>query len=213
MKRISVLVADDHTMVCEGLTKLLEDECEVVACVGDGHALLRTARDLKPDLILVDVGMPLLNGLDAVRELKKQSPRAKVIFLTMNSDPDIASEAMRLGASGYLLKNSKGEELLQAVRDAIRGRSYITPQISDAMEERFIRDPKSLGRPRQLSARQREVLQMLAEGRPMKDVADVLHISRRTVRFHKHQIMEELGIKSNAELVQYAMKNAIIFPM
>ena len=158
MRRTSILVADDHTMICEGLKKMLEPEYQVIACVGDGHALLKTATDLKPDLVLVDVGMPLLNGLDAARELKKLLPRIRIIFLTMNPDPDIASEALRLGASGYLLKNSRGEELLKAVRDAVRGTSYVTPQISEAMEENFIRDPKSLGRPKHLSDRQRVVL-------------------------------------------------------
>jgi DNA-binding NarL/FixJ family response regulator len=212
MRRTSILLADDHTMFCEGLKKMLEPEFEVIACVKDGHALVRTAVDLKPDLVLVDVGMPLLNGLDAARSLKKLMPRVKLIFLTMSPDPDIASEAMKMGASGYLLKNSEADELLKAVRDAVRGNSYVTPQMRDAMEESFIRDPKSLGRPKRLSDRQREVLQMLAEGRPMKEVADVLHISRRTVRFHKHQIMEELGLKTNSELVQYAIKHSIIIP-
>ena len=213
MRRISILLADDHTMICEGLKKMLEPEFEVIGCVMDGRALVRTAVELKPDLVLADVGMPLLNGLDAARELKKVMPRVKVIFLTMNADPDIASEALKIGASGYLLKNSKGEELLKAVREASRGTSYVTPQIKEAMEESFVRDPRALGRPKELSGRQREVLQMLAEGRQMQEVADVLHISRRTVRFHKHQIMEELGIKTNAELIQYAVKHSIVSPM
>ncbi len=213
MRRTSILLADDHTMICEGLRKMLEPEFEVIGCVKDGHALLKTAADLKPDVVLVDVGMPLLNGLDAARELKKQLPRVKLIFVTMNHDPDIASEALKLGASGYLLKDSEGEELLKAVRIAVRGNSYVTQQIRDAMEESFVRDPRALGRPKELSDRQREVLQMLAEGRPMQEVADVLHISRRTVRFHKHQIMEELNFKNNAELVQYAVKHSIVSPI
>lgn len=199
-------------MICEGLKRILESECEVIACVQDGHALVMMASRLRPDLALVDVGMPMLNGLDAARELKKVMPRTKLIFLTMNPDPDIASEAFRIGASGYLLKNSEAEELLKAVRNAVRGISYVTPKIKDAMEASFIRDSESLGRPKHLSGRQREVLQLLVEGHRMDDVAGHLHISRRTVRFHKHQIMEELGIKSDAELVQYAIKNAIIFP-
>jgi DNA-binding NarL/FixJ family response regulator len=167
---------------------------------------------LKPDLVLVDVGMPLLNGLDAGRELKKLLPRVKIIFLTMNPDTDVASEALRIGASGYLLKNSKGEELLQAIHNAVRGTSYVTPQIKHAMEESFIRDPRSLTRPKHLSDRQREVLQMLAEGRSMKEIASILQISHRTVRFHKYRIMEELGITTNSEIVQYAIKHAIIPP-
>jgi DNA-binding NarL/FixJ family response regulator len=168
--------------------------------------------ELKPDLVLVDVGMPLLNGLDAGRELKKLMPRIKLIFLTMNPDAEVASEALRIGASGYLLKNSRSEELLQAVRDVMRGTSYVTPQISHAMEQSFIRDPASLNRTRQLSDRQREVLQMLAEGHSMKEIAYALQISHRTVRFHKYRIMEELGISTNSELVQYAIKHSIISP-
>ena len=210
MRRTTILLADDHTMIRDGLRKLLEPEYEVVGCVGDGRALVKSVQDLKPDLVLVDVGMPLLNGLDAGREVKKLAPRVKLIFLTMNPDPEVASEALRIGASGYLLKNSPGEELLQAVHNAVRGTSFVTPQISHAIEQRFIHDPKSLNKPRQLSDRQREVLQMLAEGRSMKEIAYVLEISHRTVRFHKYRIMEELGITTNAELVQYAIKHAII---
>ena len=210
MRRTTILLADDHTMIRDGLRKLLEPEYEVVGCVGDGRALVKSVQDLKPDLVLVDVGMPLLNGLDAGREVKKLAPRVKLIFLTMNPDPEVASEALRIGASGYLLKNSPGEELLQAVHNAVRGTSFVTPQISHAIEQRFIHAPKSLYNPRQLSDRQREVLQMLAEGRSMKEIAYVLEISHRTVRFHKYRIMEELGITTNAELVQYAIKHAII---
>ena len=173
--------------------------------------LLNPERSI-PDLVLLDVGMPLLNGLDAGRELKKLMPRVKLIYLTMNLDAEVASEAFRLGASGYLLKNSPGEELLQAVHNVMRGTSYVTPQISHAMEEMFIRDPRSLNRPKVLTDRQREVLQMLAEGQSMKEIAYTLQISRRTVRFHKYKIMEELGIKTNSELVHYAIKHSVISP-
>jgi DNA-binding NarL/FixJ family response regulator len=191
----------------------LEPEYDVVGTVGDGHALLRAAIELKPDLVLLDVGMPLLNGLDAARELKKLIPAIKMVFLTMNPDADLAGEALRLGASGYLLKNSQQDELLLAVHNAIRGTSYVTPQISRAMEQNFIRDPRPVDRPRELSDRQREVLQMLAEGRSMKEIAYILQISLRTVRFHKYRLMEELGIRTNSELVQYAIKHSIISPM
>jgi DNA-binding NarL/FixJ family response regulator len=213
MRRTRILLADDHTMICAGFQKLLEPEYEVVGCVGDGRALLKAAAKLKPDIVLVDVGMPLLNGLDAGRELKKLMPGVKLIFLTMNPDPDVAGEALQIGASGYLLKNSREDELLQAVRNAVRGMSYVTPQISQAMEQSYIRDPKSLTRHKHLSDRQREVLQMLAEGQSMKEIAYILQISLRTVRFHKYQIMEELGITTNAELVQYAIKHSIISPL
>lgn len=213
MKRTTILLADDHTMFSTALKKLLEPEYEVVGCVEDGRTLVKTALELKPDIVLVDIGMPLMNGLDAGRELKRLMPRLKIIFLTMNPDPDVAAEALRIGASGYLLKNSKGDELLQAVNNALRGISYVTPQVSHAMQESFIRDPKALGRPKELSGRQREVLQMLAEGRPMKEIAFTLNISRRTVRFHKYRVMEELGIKTDSGLVQYAIKHAIITPI
>lgn len=212
MRRITILLADDHTVFCAALQKLLEPEYEVVGCVKDGRALVRAATDLKPDLVLLDVGMPLLNGLDAGRELKKLVPRVKLIFLTMNPDPHVASEALRIGASGYLLKDSEGEELLQAIHNVARGTSYVTPQVKQAMEQSFIRDPTSLSRPKHLSDRQREVLQMLAEGRSMKEIAYILQIAHRTVRFHKSQIMEELGITTTSELVQYAIKHAIIPP-
>lgn len=210
MGRMRILLADDHAMIRAAFQKLLEPQYEVVGCVGDGHALLKAALELYPDLVLLDVGMPLLNGLDAGRELKRLIPGIKLIFLTMNPDSELAAEALSIGASAYLLKNSDASELLQALNDAARGLRYVTPQISKAMEQAFIRDPKAVHRPRQLTDRQRQVLQMLAEGRPMKEIAYVLQITHRTVRFHKFRIMEELGITTNAELVQYAIKHGII---
>ncbi|HEX4772383.1 MAG TPA: response regulator transcription factor [Bryobacteraceae bacterium] len=210
MGRIRILLADDHTLICAGFQRLLEPEYEVVGSVGDGRALLKAAAELKPDVVLVDVGMPILNGLDAGRELKRLMPDIKLIFLTMNPDSDLAAEAFCIGASGYLLKNSQASELLQAVHDAIGGISYVTPQIRHAREEKFIRDPGSVNRPKHLTGRQREVLQMLAEGRSMKEISDVLQIKFRTVRFHKSRIMEELEIATNSELVQYAIKHGMI---
>jgi DNA-binding NarL/FixJ family response regulator len=212
MRRTRILLADDHAMICAGFQKLLEPQYEIVGTVGDGLALLKSVPQLKPDLILLDVGMPLLNGLNAGRELKKRMPNVKLVFLTMNPDPDIAAEAIRLGASGYLLKSSESAELLRALHDALRGLTYITPQIAQIMEQNYIRDPRSLQRRRDLSDRQREVLQMLAEGRSAKEIAYILQISLRTVRFHKYKIMEELGIATNSELVQYAIKHSIIPP-
>jgi DNA-binding NarL/FixJ family response regulator len=208
MRRTRILLADDHTMICAGLAKLLEPHYEVVGSVEDGRALLKAAEELKPDVVLLDVGMPLMNGLDAARELKKRMPYIKMIFLTMESDSYIAAEAFRAGASAYLLKTSRPAELLQAVQDAVRGVSYVTPQIRRAMEDRFIRDPRG-GAKKQLTGRQREVLQMLAEGRSMKEIAYVLEIAHRTVRFHKYQIMEELGITTNSDLVKYAMRHGM----
>src|SRR5580704_11712215 len=191
MTRTRILLADDHTMICAGFQKLLEPYYEVVGSVADGHALLRAAGELKPDVVLLDIAMPLLNGLDAARALKKTMPKVKLIFLTMNADSEIANEAFRAGASAYLLKNSQPSELLQAVHNVIRGISYVTPQVSQAIEASFIRDPRALNRPKQLSQRQREVLQMLAEGRSLGEIASLLHITYRTARFHKARIMEE----------------------
>jgi DNA-binding NarL/FixJ family response regulator len=210
MQRIRILLADDHVMICAGFRKLLEPQYEVVGTVEDGRTLLKAATELKPDIVLVDIGMPLLNGLDAGRELKKLMPQVKLIFLTMNTDSDIAAEAFRAGASAYLLKNSKASELLQAVHDVVRGLSYVTPQIRRGMEESFIRDPKAVSRSKDLTGRQREVLQMLAEGRSMKEIAYILQISHRTVRFHKARIMEELALTRDSELVKYAIKHGMI---
>lgn len=213
MTRTRILLADDHTIIAAGLQKLLEPHYDVVGSVEDGRALLKAAAQLKPDVVLLDIAMPLLNGLDAARELKKTLPAVKLIFLTMNADPDIASEALRIGASAYLLKTSQPSELLQAIHDVIRGISYVTPQISRALNETFLRDPKSLHRSRELTGRQREVLQMLAEGRSLKEIAYVLQITHRTVRFHKAKIMTELGIGTNSELVKYAITHGVISPV
>jgi DNA-binding NarL/FixJ family response regulator len=199
MARTRILLADDHTMISAGLAKLLEPDYEVVGSVEDGRALLKAADALKPDVVV----------LDAARELKRKSPHIKLVFLTMETDAYIAAEAFRAGAAAYLLKTSRPTELLQAVHDAVRGISYVTPQIGRAIENMFIRDPRAQA-PKQLTSRQREVLQMLAEGRSMKEIAYVLEIAHRTVRFHKYQIMEELGITTNSDLVKYAMRHGMI---
>jgi RNA polymerase sigma factor (sigma-70 family) len=209
MKRIRILLADDHTMICAGFQKLLEPEYEVVGTVGDGRALIRAAEELEPDLVLVDVGMPLLNGLDAARTLKKLMPRVRLIFLTINPDPALALEAFRIGASGYLLKDSSADELLKTVRDVVRGVSYVPPQTRQEMKERLQDQNPAIG-PKQLTPRNREILQMLAEGRSIKEIASILEVSIYTVRFHKHRIMKKLEIASDAELVQYAIKHALV---
>jgi DNA-binding NarL/FixJ family response regulator len=203
------MIADDHTMIAAGFQKLLEPHYEVVGCVADGHALLKAAPELRPDIVLLDVAMPLLNGLDAARELRSKMPQVKLVFLTMNPAADIAAEAFRIGASAYLLKTSKASELLQAIHAVVKGGSYVTPQIKRAMDERFIRDPER-PRQKQLTARQREVLQMVAEGRSMMEIAAVLQITHRTVRFHKARIMEELEITTNSDLVKYAIHHGVI---
>lgn len=210
MKLPRIILADDHTLFAEALGKLLAQHGEVIATVGDGRALLEIASSLKPDVVVVDIAMPLLNGLDAGRELKKKLPSVKLIFLTMNEDPDLAVVAMRSGASGYLLKTSAGLELLSALREVLRGKTYVTPQIARGMEESFIRDPRGATRDKSLTLRQREVVQLLAEGKAMKVVADILRITPRTVAFHKYRAMQDLGLRTNAELVQFAIKNRII---
>jgi DNA-binding NarL/FixJ family response regulator len=210
MARVRVLLADDHTLFCNLLRDLLEPEYEVVGSVGDGRELLKAADSLHPDVALVDIGMPSLNGLDAGRRLKQANPKVKLIYLTMNNNVEYAREALQAGASAFVLKNSQSSSLLQAIRDALRGVSYVAPEVRKAMNEIFIRDPKAVNRPQHLTDRQREVLQMLAEGRSLREIASVLQISYRTVRFHKVRIMEELGISKNAELVKYAMKHGMI---
>ena len=213
MKRISVLLADDHEICCAGFKKLLEPVYDVVGCVNDGRTLLKVATELKPDVVVVDIGMPLLNGLDAGRELKRSLPHTKLIFLTMNPDSELAAEALRAGASAYLLKTSHASELPTAIQYALKGISYITPLVRRAMDEKYLRDPKAAARRYQLTDRQREVLQLLAEGRQMKEIADILNVRLRTVQFHKYRIMEGLGVTTNAELVQYALRLGLIAPV
>src|SRR5215469_8287541 len=210
MARTKILLADDHTLFCNLLRELLEPEYEVVGSVADGRELLKAAETLRPDVVLVDIGMPSLNGLEAGRRLKKANPTVKLIYLTMNNNIEYAREALQSGASAFVLKNSQTSHLLQAIRGALRGLSYVAPEIRQAMSEVFIRDPKALERPQHLTDRQKEVLQMLAEGRSLREIATSLQISYRTVRFHKVRIMEELGITNNAELVKYAINHGII---
>ena len=212
MKRTRILLADDHTLFCSLLRDLLEPEFEVVGSVSDGQELLQTALSLRPDLVIADIGMPSLNGLDAGRRLKQADPHVKLIYLTMNNNVEYAREALLAGASAFVLKNALSSELLRAIRDALRGVSYVAPEIRRAMADTFVRDPKAVNRPQHLTDRQREVLQMLAEGRSLGEIATRLQISYRTVRFHKLRIMEELGISKNAELVKYAMNHGMISP-
>jgi DNA-binding NarL/FixJ family response regulator len=210
MKLPRVILADDHKILLEAFRKLLEPHYEVVATVSDGRALLTAASTLKPDVILLDIGMPLLNGLEAARQLKNKLPAVRLIFLTMQEDPELAVEAMRAGASGYLLKTSASSELLHAIQEALKGKTYVTPRISKGMEKSFIRDPRGRQKPKSLTPRQCEVVQLLAEGKSMKEIADVLHVTPRTVAFHKYKTMEELALTSTAELIQFAIKNHIV---
>ena len=210
MAKYRIVLADDHTLVLQAFAKMLEGEFEVPAIFSDGRSLLKAMPALKPDAIVLDIGMPILNGLDAGRQLKKLLPSVKLIFLTMHEDPGLAAEAIRAGASAYLLKTSAAGELVKAIREALKGRVYITPVIARRMEDSFIRNPVAKHATKELTQRQREVLQLLAEGRPMKEAAYMLGVSTRTIAFHKYRMMEQLGLKSSAELIQFAVSQHLI---
>ncbi len=207
MTRPRILMADDHAMLLDAFRALLEPEFDVVGTVSDGRALLEEFSRLDPDVVLLDIAMPLLNGLDAGRQLKAQRKSVKLIYLTMNPNPDLAGEALRLGASGYVLKSSVAQELKQAIHEALLGRTYITPLIARDVVGSLI--DHQAGR-HELTMRQREVLQLLAEGRSMKEVGAILNLTARTVAFHKYRMMEQLGVKTSAELVRFAVKQRIV---
>ena len=210
MKRPRVLLADDHRLLREAFARLLEPGCDVVGAVADGRALLTAAAELRPDIVVLDVVLPLLNGLDAARQLRRVLPQVKVIFLTRSDDADLAAEAFRIGASGYLLKDSGASELLQAIQEVFQGRSYVTPLAARGMVDTLLRPPGPAKQGGELSPRRREVLQLLAEGHTMKETARILKITPRTVAFHKYGMMEAHGIKSNAELVHFAVRRRIV---
>ena len=209
MNKPKILLADDHTLVAEAFKRLLEPEFDVVGTVADGRALLRAAPELQPDVVLVDLSMPLLNGLDAGKQLKQLSPGIKIIVVTMNEDPDIAADTLGKWASGYLLKKSAGSELLKALRDVLRGGRYVTPALNSAVAARPPGEPRSEPT-RTLTPRQREVLQLLAEGHTMKEAAAILDVATRTVAFHKYRIMQEFGLQNNSELLRFAMKQGLV---
>jgi DNA-binding NarL/FixJ family response regulator len=210
MKRPTVILADDHQLLMEAFQKLLESRYQVVGMVSDGLTLLESARALKPDLILLDVAMPLLGGLQAGLQLRKIAPAAKLIFLTVVEDPDIAFEAMHYGASAYVLKKCAASELFQAIEATLKGNFYVSPEIARGMQDAFIRDPEHKDRGKVLTERQREVLQLMAEGRSMKEAADILKITPRTVAYHKYRMMEVLRMKTTADLIQFAIANHIL---
>ena len=210
MRLPRTILADDHNLVAEALCGLIASQFEVVAVVADGRALIDSAIALKPDVIVVDVAMPLLNGLEAFRQLKQKMPGVKFVFLTMNEDPDLGVEAMKCGASGYVLKKCAASELLQAMQLAIRGKTYVTPQVARGMQDSFIRNPEGVNHSKSLTARQREVVHLLATGKSMKEAASVLNVAPRTVAFHKYRIMQGLGFKTNADLIQFAVKSKIV---
>jgi DNA-binding NarL/FixJ family response regulator len=208
--RPHIMIADDHTFVADACKKLLEPEYEVVATVGDGRALVRVAATLKPQVIIIDIGMPLLNGLDAGYQVKQLLCSVKLVFLTMNTDPALAAEAFRRGASGYLLKTCAASELRVAVREALKGGSYLSPTIAKETVDLLLQQDREFGEGRRLTERQREVLQLLTEGKSMKEVAYELDVTADAVAKRKYQIMKTLNATSDAELVQYAIRNHII---
>jgi len=210
MGRPRIFIADDHRLVLEALQKLLEPHFDIVGTALDGLSLLQNAPPLKPDVIVLDLIMPLLSGLEAGRQLKTTIPAVKLIYLTMNEDPDIARKAMQERASGYLLKTAVVSELLRAIQVALKGGSYVSPLIAKGMDEAFIRDPEGQYKEKRLTPREREVIQLLAEGKTMKEAADILKITPRTIAFHKYQVMERLGIKTSAGLIQFAIENHIL---
>ena len=209
MKRPRVLLADDHTLVLDGLRKILEPECDVVGAVEDGRSLLAAAEQLQPDIILLDISMPLLNGVEAARRLRAAAPGVKVIFVTMHADATYVAGAFRAGASGYVLKRCASLELLKAISQVLSGREYVTPLIGKELGE-LPEWPLGAGEASgELTVRQREVVQLVAEGHPVKEIAAILNITGKTVAFHKANVMRRLGIRSTAELTKYALEHGI----
>jgi DNA-binding NarL/FixJ family response regulator len=210
MRRPRVLLADDHQMLLDALKELLEPKYEVVGLVTDGRAVLKVAEKLRPDIIVLDIAMPQLNGLDAGRQLKQSMPSVKLLFMTMNEDPYLVGEAFRAGASAFLLKQAAGLELDEAIKEVLKGGSYVTPSAAKGLDSISLREPKNREFAPEPTARQREVIQLLAEGRTMKEIARLLYITPRTVAAHKYAVMELLQLKTSAEVVQYAIKHRII---
>ncbi len=206
MAAIRVLLADDHAVVAEGLEALLNRSFDLLRVVHDGRALLDSVEELRPDVVVTDISMPLLNGIDAVRQIKRIRPDTKVVMLTMHGEVELAVEAFRAGASGYVLKTSPGEELVTAIQEAAKGRSYLTPLIAKDLLSVLIEARAPAQGETRLTDRQREVLQLIAEGHTMKGIASILHISSRTAESHKYEMMEVLGVKTTAELIQYAIR-------
>ena len=211
MKKTRVLLADDHTIVAEGLVSLLETDFDLVGRVDNGRDLLKKAEELSPDVIVTDISMPLLNGIEALRQLKKARPDVRVVFLTVHADVSYITEAFRAGAAGYVLKQSAAEELRSAIKAAHEGRTYLTPLITKDFLDNILNTGEGVDSVNvTLTPRECEVLQLLAEGHAVKEIAAVLDISPRTVEFHKYNIMEKLGLRTTAELTQYAIKHGVV---
>jgi DNA-binding NarL/FixJ family response regulator len=205
--RARLLIADDHTLLAEACKSLLEPEFDVVGIVDNGRALLQLASELKPEIVILDIAMPQLNGLDAGKQIKHLLPATKLVFLTMNMSPEIAAEAFRRGASAYVVKSSAASELVRAIRRALRSESYLSPDITKETVDFLLRSGTSQSLEKRLTPRQNEILHLLAEGMSMKEIAAVLNLKPGTVAFHKYKMMETLGLKSNAELLQYAIRH------
>ena len=206
--RPQILIADDHAVFAEALRLLLEKSYRVVDIVGDGRALVSTAARLKPDVIVVDIGMPLLNGLDAAQRIREQLPSVKIVFLTMQDNPNLAAAALQLGPVAFVLKQSAGSELLKAIEEVLHGKSYLTPKLRSDDWVTMKRRARQFSK--DLSARQRDIVQMYAEGRPAKEIAYLLNLSQKTVEFHKRHIMDAFNLQSNADLVLFALKQGLI---
>jgi DNA-binding NarL/FixJ family response regulator len=213
MTKPRLLIADDHKIFAEGLKRLLNADFDIVGVVADGRELVAAAEKLRPDVMVVDISMPLLNGIEAVRQIKKVHPEIKVVFLTMHPDVAYAVNAFNAGASGYVLKHSAPDELITAIQEGLKGRTYVTPLIAGKLLHSYeSRSQSRTNKVPSLTSRQREVLQLLAEGHSSKEIASILNISTRTVEYHRHEMMEDLGIKTVAELVRYAVNQGIAEP-
>jgi len=211
VSRPRVLLADDHRMMAEGLKRLLAPDFDVLGPVEDGRALVEEAKKLRPDVIVTDIAMPHLNGIEALDQLKKNDPRVKVVFLTMHREVAFVRRALEAGASGFVLKHSAPDELVMAIRAALSGQKYITPVLTEEVLESIRKDPESLKDPlSSLTPRKREILQLVAEGKTAKEMANSLGISIRTVEFHKYEMMQSTGMETNAELIRFAIKHGIV---
>jgi DNA-binding NarL/FixJ family response regulator len=211
LPRTKVLLADDHRMFTDALASLLKESFDLVGIARDGRSLVEEAIRLKPDVIVADIFMPVLNGIDAAQQLKSRGLESKIIFLTMQADPKVAAQAFRAGAFGFVSKESAGEELFQAIENAVQGRAYVTPLIEKGMIDLLIEAKNSgSGTEPDLTPRQREVLQLVAEGRTMKEIAEILSISARTAETHKYETMQVLGVQTTAELVHWAIRLGLI---
>lgn len=208
--RPKLLIADDHVVFREGLRLMLAPEFDITGDVDNGRDLVRENERLRPDVVLTDISMPVLNGIEASRQIRKATPETKIVILTMHADMTYASEVLAAGASGYVLKASGSAEIKQAIRAALAGRIYVAPQLAVDCGDQPIDEPVDLANRGMLTARQREVLQQLAEGRSSKEIADSLCVSRRTVEFHKYKMMKDLGLRSSADLIRYAVKHRFV---